>query len=74
MILVHRLTHPNHQLYLNPDQILSVEATPDTVISLLNGTKFVVSEGIGDVVHLVRDWRASIIREAVPLREALPST
>jgi flagellar protein FlbD len=66
MILVHRLTHPDHELYLNPDQILSLEATPDTVISLLNGTKFVVSESLGEVVGLVRDWRASILREVVP--------
>jgi len=66
MILVHRLTHPNHQLYLNPDQILSLEATPDTVVSLLNGSKFVVSESLGDVVGLVRTWRASILKEVVP--------
>ena len=66
MILVHRLTHPDHELYLNPDQILSLEATPDTVISLLNGTKFVVSESPSDVVGLVRGWRASILNEVVP--------
>ena len=30
--------------FLNPDQILSVEATPDTVLTLLNGEKLLVQE------------------------------
>jgi flagellar protein FlbD len=66
MILLHRLTHPEHELYLNPDQILSIEATPDTVISLLNGTKYLVSETPDEVISLVRDWRASILNEVLP--------
>ena len=66
MIILHRLTHPDHELYLNPDQILSLEATPDTVISLLNGTKYLVSETPEKVISLVRDWRASILNEVVP--------
>ncbi len=30
--------------FINPDQILTLEATPDTVISLLNGDKLIVTE------------------------------
>jgi flagellar protein FlbD len=66
MIILHRLTHPEHELYLNPDQVLSIEATPDTVISLLNGTKYLVCETPDEVISLVRDWRASILNEVLP--------
>jgi flagellar protein FlbD len=73
MIVLHRLTHPDHPLYLNPDLIQTVEANPDTVISLENASKFVVLETPEQVVELVRDWRASILIRAdgapvIPLR------
>ena len=61
MIPVHRLTQPDHELYVNPDLIQTVEANPDTVISLTNGSKFVVAETPEDVARLVRDWRAGIV-------------
>jgi flagellar protein FlbD len=64
MIRLHRLTHPEHELVVNADQILTVEANPDTVVSLHNGTKFVVTESPADVVALVRAWRAGILDEA----------
>ena len=75
MIVVHRLTNPDHPLYVNPDLIQTVEANPDTVISLENASKFVVLETPDQVVELVRDWHASIIVRAegapaqvIPLR------
>jgi flagellar protein FlbD len=61
MIPVHRLTQPDHELYVNPELIQTVEANPDTVISLTNGSRFVVSETPAQVARLVRDWRAGII-------------
>jgi flagellar protein FlbD len=64
MIVVHRLTHPDHDLFLNPDLIQTVEANPDTVISLENASKFVVRETPEQVVELIREWRASIISRA----------
>lgn len=43
--LVIKLTRLNHSIfYLNPEQILTVESTPDTIITLLNGIKLVVKE------------------------------
>ena len=68
MIAVHRLTHPNNDLYLNPDQVLVVEGTPDTVITLNNGTKFVVSERPEQIADLIRKWRASILLEVDHVR------
>jgi flagellar protein FlbD len=61
VIAVHRITQPDHDLYLNPDLIQVIEANPDTVIVLVNGTRFVVSETASEVTDLVRAWRASIL-------------
>lgn len=51
MIQVTRL-NGNH-LYVNADKILFIEATPDTVISLLHGDKVPVRETPHEVVELV---------------------
>ena len=56
MIPVHRLTQPDHELFVNPQLIQTVEANPDTVIALTNGSKFVVSETPAQVARLVREW------------------
>lgn len=61
MIRVHRLTHPDSPVWLNPDLILTVEVTPDTVISLTNGQRLVVDESPDTIMELVRDWRAAVI-------------
>ena len=34
MIPLHRLTHPDDPVYINPDLIQMIEATPDTVVTL----------------------------------------
>ena len=64
MIVLHRLTHPNEPFHLNPDSIHMVEAHPDTVIVLTNGSKLVVGETPVQVADAVREWRASILRSA----------
>jgi flagellar protein FlbD len=64
MIPVHRLTHPETPIWLNPDLIQTVETTPDTVISLTNGARLVVDETPERVVALVREWRAGILQRA----------
>jgi flagellar protein FlbD len=65
MIVVHRLTHPDQPLHLNPDLIQSVEAHPDTVIVLNSAAKFVVGETPEQITQLIRDWRASIVAQAL---------
>ena len=64
MIAVHRLTHPECPLWLNPDLIQQIEQTPDTVILLTNGTRLVVDEEPAEVLELVRRWRATVIATA----------
>lgn len=63
MITLHRLGKPT-PFDLNDDLIVTVEATPDTVISLDNGNKVVVSESPEEVAAAIREWRASILAAA----------
>lgn len=57
-----RLTRINHvPLILNADLIEHVETTPDTLISLTNGQKFVVLESTEDVIRKVIEFRREIL-------------
>ncbi len=56
-----RLTRINHvPLVLNADLIEHVEVTPDTVISLTTGQKFVVLESPDEVIERVIEYRRAI--------------
>jgi flagellar protein FlbD len=58
-----RLTRINHvPLVLNADLIEHVETTPDTLISMINGQKFVVLESTEDVIAKVIEFRREILR------------
>ncbi|WP_116115058.1 flagellar FlbD family protein [Austwickia chelonae] len=46
---------------LNPDLIERVEATPDTVVTLVSGTKYVVAESVDDIVAKVCHFRAAVL-------------
>ena len=59
MILVHRIK--GEPLYLNADLIEFVESTPDTVITLADGRKMIVSETAEEIVELSKVFRASVI-------------
>ncbi|MEP6963058.1 MAG: flagellar FlbD family protein [Acidobacteriota bacterium] len=53
-----RVTRINHApLVLNSDLIEHVETTPDTVISLTGGQKYVVLESADEVIEKVVDFR-----------------
>ena len=58
MIRVTRLNA--EQFALNADLIERVEGHPDTVITLLDGNKYVVAETVDQVIREIRDYRASI--------------
>lgn len=45
---------------VNAELIESVESTPDTVITLTNGKKYVVSESCEDVVNLAIEYKRRI--------------
>ncbi len=60
MIQVTRINHV--PLVLNSDLIEHIETTPDTVISLTNGQKFVVLESAEELIQKVVDFRRSLQR------------
>jgi uncharacterized protein YlzI (FlbEa/FlbD family) len=66
VIRLHRLGHREEDFLLNPDLILSIEATPDTVVTLTTHTKLIVLERPEEVVDLVRAWRASVLEAGLP--------
>lgn len=72
MIVLHRLGHQAEEFHLNPDLILTVEATPDTVITLTTGAKIVVVESPVRVAEAVRAWRTEILRDALGRRRDEP--
>ncbi|WP_432511016.1 flagellar FlbD family protein [Kineococcus sp. SYSU DK001] len=67
MILVTRL---NGSVFaVNPDLIQRVDSTPDTVITLVDGAKFVVTEPLGEVIERVMAFRARVVATAHSLEE-----
>jgi flagellar protein FlbD len=62
VILLTRLNGP--VFALNPDLIERADCTPDTVITLVDGTKYVVAEPLTEIVRLIRHFRASVVAEA----------
>jgi flagellar protein FlbD len=62
VILVTRLN--GEGFALNPDLIERADQTPDTVITLVDGTKYVIAESVPTLVELVRHYRASVIATA----------
>lgn len=68
MIMVTR--HNGSVFALNPDLIERAEANPDTVISLVGGTKYVVVEDLHEIIAAVTAHRAEVLRiAAVPVVE-----
>lgn len=67
MVLVHRLK--GEPVFLNADMIESVEACPDTVVVMVDGRTFVLSDRAEDVVERIREFRASVLVLADRLRE-----
>lgn len=69
MITLHRIGHTAEPFELNADLIVTIEATPDTVITLTTGTKIVVAEPPDRVVEAIRAWRAALLADALQRRK-----
>lgn len=55
------LTKMNHQIIIvNADQIEVIESTPDTVITLLTGHKYIVVDTAEEVVDKVIQYKKRI--------------
>ncbi|AGC67594.1 flagellar FlbD family protein [Thermoclostridium stercorarium subsp. stercorarium DSM 8532] len=62
VIIVIEVTRLNNKAFiLNCEWIETVEATPDTVITLTNGRKYVVAEKVEEVVRKVIEYKRKIM-------------
>ena len=59
---------------LNPDLIERAEATPDTVVTLVNGSKYVIRESFDELIELIHDYRTSLVSAAHAAGGLTPST
>lgn len=71
MIVVTRLNGP--PLALNCDLIERAEETPDTILTLVDGTKYVVKESVQEIIARIREFRASVVVLAQRLQEEAAS-
>jgi flagellar protein FlbD len=62
LIKLTRFKTKDHEFVLNAELIETVEETPDTVITLVNGNKVLVEEGMDDIVRLVIEYRRALNR------------
>jgi uncharacterized protein YlzI (FlbEa/FlbD family) len=76
VITLNRLGHSDEPFQLNPDLIVTIESTPDTVITLATTAKVVVAETPDEVAEKVRAWRVEVLSEAMrnrrPERDPAP--
>jgi flagellar protein FlbD len=70
-----QLTRLNHvPFYLNPDMVEQIERTPDTVIRLTTGVRFVVEEAPELVVERILAYRQRVVRGAIAPQPAPESS
>jgi uncharacterized protein YlzI (FlbEa/FlbD family) len=46
---------------VDPEHIERVETSPDTIIHLVDGTKYVLSQPFDDLLRTIRDHRATLL-------------
>lgn len=62
------LTRLNHSpVVINPDLIVLIEETPDTIITLSNGEKLTVQERVQEVIRRVIEFRRRIFNPSLPI-------
>lgn len=67
MITVTRLN--GQQLAVNPDLIQRIESTPDTIVTLIDGTKYVIEETPAEVADLIITFRATVVARTMRIAE-----
>ena len=72
MIVVHRLK--GERMFLNADLVESVEETPDTVLTLVDGRRLVVADGADEIAARILEFRASILVSASEMRNQTMDT
>jgi flagellar protein FlbD len=70
VILLTRLGGP--VFALNPDLVERADCTPDTVITLVDGKKYLVAESLPEVISLIRQFRATVVADAQQMTQQQP--
>jgi flagellar protein FlbD len=70
MIILTRLN--GEQFAINCDLVERVDAHPNTVLTLVDATKYIVAESLVEVVERVRDFRASVLARSAEMTQRLP--
>ncbi len=65
--MIHVTKLNKHPVVVNADLIEFVESTPDTLITLTTGRKFMVMESLEDVLARVVSYRGKIRAYAIPV-------
>jgi flagellar protein FlbD len=68
MVLLTRLN--GQELVVDSDLVERAEPTPDTVLTLVDSTKYVVAESVQEVIDRVRTDQASVLARPGRLRRA----
>jgi flagellar protein FlbD len=71
MIILTRLN--GEQFAINCDLVERVDAHPNTVLTLVDATKYIVAESLAEVVERVRDFRAGVLVRSAELQHHLPA-
>lgn len=57
---------------MNPDLIQRVDSAPDTILTLVDGTKLLVRESIDEVINLIHTQRAELLVRARAIERRAP--
>ena len=63
MITLHRLN--NSELVINCNLIESIEATPDSVITLQNDKKIIVKEKVDEIIKSIIEYQRKVFMNAI---------
>jgi flagellar protein FlbD len=66
VIRLHHLSARAEGFYLNPDLIVAIDTTPDTVVTLTTHQKVLVKDSPEEIVAAIQAWRAAILAASVP--------
>ncbi|WP_234119852.1 flagellar FlbD family protein [Clostridium hydrogenum] len=50
------------EVFLNDSQIEKIEEVPETVITLMNGNKYIVEESVDEVISKIVEFKRSILK------------
>lgn len=62
------------EIVINVDLIESLEETPDVVITLICGKKFVVSQNVDEIISRAVEYKARILRNSIGNGGAIPAS